>query len=90
MKNSRAPSRPRWRSRSDREALTAAALSGNIGIAKLQALVQTLTRKIHDRAIEVHQTFGIVDFAREGLNEGLEFRNPNVAGECGCGESFTV
>jgi len=32
----------------------------------------------------------IVDFAQEGLNEGLEFRNPNVAGECGCGESFTV
>ena len=32
----------------------------------------------------------VVDFAREGLNEGLEFRNPNVAGECGCGESFTV
>ena len=31
-----------------------------------------------------------VDFAKEGLNEGLEFRNPNVAGECGCGESFTV
>ena len=32
----------------------------------------------------------IVDFAKEGLNEGLEFRNPNVSGECGCGESFTV
>jgi len=32
----------------------------------------------------------IVDFAKEGLNEGLEFLNPNVAGECGCGESFTV
>ena len=32
----------------------------------------------------------VVDFAREGLNEGLEFRKPNVAGECGCGESFTV
>ena len=32
----------------------------------------------------------IVDFAKEGLNEGLEFRNPNVAGECGCGEGFTV
>ena len=30
------------------------------------------------------------DFAKEGLNEELEFRNPNVAGECGCGESFTV
>ena len=32
----------------------------------------------------------IVDFAKEGLNEVLEFKNPNVAGECGCGESFTV
>ncbi len=32
----------------------------------------------------------IVDFSKDGLNEGLEFRNPNVAGECGCGESFTV
>jgi iron-sulfur cluster assembly protein len=31
-----------------------------------------------------------LDFVREGLNEGLQFRNPNVAGECGCGESFTV
>ena len=32
----------------------------------------------------------VVDFSKEGLNEGLEFKNPNVAGECGCGESFTV
>jgi iron-sulfur cluster assembly protein len=32
----------------------------------------------------------VVDFAKEGLNEGLEFKNPNVVGECGCGESFTV
>ena len=31
-----------------------------------------------------------LDFVREGLNEGLQFRNPNVQGECGCGESFTV
>jgi iron-sulfur cluster assembly protein len=31
-----------------------------------------------------------LDFVKEGLNEGLRFRNPNVAGECGCGESFTV
>ena len=31
-----------------------------------------------------------LDFVREGLNEGLRFRNPNVQGECGCGESFTV
>ena len=29
-------------------------------------------------------------FVKEGLNEGFEFKNPNTAGECGCGESFTV
>ncbi|MCC5862602.1 MAG: iron-sulfur cluster assembly accessory protein [Gammaproteobacteria bacterium] len=31
-----------------------------------------------------------VDFVRDGLNESFSFRNPNVAGECGCGESFSV
>ena len=31
-----------------------------------------------------------LDFVREGLIEGLQFRNPNVSAECGCGESFTV
>ena len=31
-----------------------------------------------------------VDFVREGLNEAFKFRNPNVRGECGCGESFSV
>ena len=31
-----------------------------------------------------------VDFVKQGLNEAFRFRNPNVRGECGCGESFTV
>ena len=31
-----------------------------------------------------------VDFIKEGLNEAFRFRNPNIAGECGCGESFNV
>lgn len=31
-----------------------------------------------------------LDFVREGLNEGFKFNNPNVKGECGCGESFNV
>jgi iron-sulfur cluster assembly protein len=31
-----------------------------------------------------------VDFAKEGLNEGFQFKNPNAKDECGCGESFTV
>jgi len=31
-----------------------------------------------------------VDFVKDGLNEAFRFRNPNVKGECGCGESFSV
>lgn len=31
-----------------------------------------------------------LDFAKEGLNEGFQFNNPNANGECGCGESFNV
>jgi iron-sulfur cluster assembly protein len=31
-----------------------------------------------------------VDFVKNGLNEAFSFKNPNVTGECGCGESFNV
>jgi len=31
-----------------------------------------------------------IDYAKNGLNAQFVFRNPNVSGECGCGESFTV
>jgi iron-sulfur cluster assembly protein len=31
-----------------------------------------------------------LDYAREGLNEGFKFNNPNVKDTCGCGESFNV
>ena len=31
-----------------------------------------------------------LDFAREGLNEGFKFNNPNERDRCGCGESFRV
>ncbi|MBI4756691.1 MAG: iron-sulfur cluster assembly protein IscA [Betaproteobacteria bacterium] len=31
-----------------------------------------------------------LDFARQGLNEGFRFNNPNVKDQCGCGESFNV
>ena len=30
------------------------------------------------------------DFAKEGINEGFKFNNPNVKDTCGCGESFNV
>lgn len=31
-----------------------------------------------------------LDFQKQGLNESFKFLNPNVKGQCGCGESFTV
>lgn len=31
-----------------------------------------------------------VDFVKDGLNEAFKFRNPKAAGECGCGESFSI
>ena len=33
----------------------------------------------------------VIDFVKTNLlNEGFEFRNPNVKEMCGCGESFSV
>jgi len=31
-----------------------------------------------------------IDMVQEGVNYNVKFRNPNITGECGCGESFTV
>jgi iron-sulfur cluster assembly protein len=31
-----------------------------------------------------------LDYAREGINEGFRFNNPNIKNQCGCGESFSV
>ena len=31
-----------------------------------------------------------VDFVKNGLSEAFSFRNPNISGECGCGESFNI
>ena len=31
-----------------------------------------------------------VDYVRQGLNEGFEFKNPNERDRCGCGESFRI
>jgi iron-sulfur cluster assembly protein len=32
----------------------------------------------------------VVDYVRQGLNEGFEFINPNEKDRCGCGESFRI
>lgn len=31
-----------------------------------------------------------MDFVRQGLQTGFKFNNPNEAGHCGCGQSFSV
>ena len=31
-----------------------------------------------------------VDFVKDGLNQTFRFTNPNVKGECGCGESIAI
>jgi iron-sulfur cluster assembly protein len=51
-----------------------------------------------DRGVKVYVDPGsiklidgtVVDFVKQGLNEAFRFLNPNVKGECGCGESFSV
>ena len=35
--------------------------------------------------------FGMeIDWVKNGLNEGFDFKNPNETARCGCGESFKV
>ena len=47
--------------------------------------------RIHVDAASLAQVDGtVIDFIKQGLNEQFVFRNPNVAGECGCGSSFTT
>ena len=32
----------------------------------------------------------LVDYKKDGLNQGIKFINPNAKAVCGCGESFTI
>ena len=32
----------------------------------------------------------LIDYVRQGLNEGFEFTNPQEKDRCGCGESFRI
>ena len=40
--------------------------------------------------VKAHYVLFNVEVDQAVLNEQFVFRNPNVAGECGCGESFTT
>lgn len=43
-----------------------------------------------DAKADVYLKGMTVDYVRNGLNEGFEFRNPNERDRCGCGESFRI
>ncbi|MBP6115031.1 MAG: iron-sulfur cluster assembly protein IscA [Neisseriaceae bacterium] len=45
---------------------------------------------ITDPKSHVYLDGTMLDYTKEGLNEGFKFENPNVTDECGCGESFHV
>ena len=32
----------------------------------------------------------LIDFKKNGINEGFSFQNPNADATCGCGESFSI
>lgn len=32
----------------------------------------------------------VINLEKQGVNQSLTFKNPNVADECGCGESFSI
>lgn len=75
--------------------------TGCSGMAYVLEFVDDLDA--HDKVFEDHGVRIIVDpkslvyidgteldFVKTGINEGFEFHNPNVKGQCGCGESFSV
>lgn len=74
--------------------------TGCSGLAYVLEFVDELADE--DQVFENHGVKVIIDprawststapsgFVKEGLNEGFKFNNPNVRGECGCGESFNV
>lgn len=43
-----------------------------------------------DKKSQVYLNDLTIDWVRNGLNEGFEFKNPNERDRCGCGESFRV
>ncbi len=43
-----------------------------------------------DNFASVFLAGSVMDYKTDLLSAGFTFKNPNVTGECGCGESFTV
>ena len=47
-------------------------------------------RIITDPKSYAHIEGTVLDYVREGVQEGFRFNNPNVKSACGCGESFNT
>lgn len=45
---------------------------------------------ITDPKSYLHIEGTVLDYVREGVQEGFRFNNPNVKSACGCGESFNT
>ena len=45
---------------------------------------------ITDPKSYIHIDGTVLDYVREGVQEGFRFNNPNVKSACGCGESFNT
>ncbi|MCH9705078.1 MAG: iron-sulfur cluster assembly accessory protein [Proteobacteria bacterium] len=45
---------------------------------------------ITDPKSHVHIDGTVLDYVRDGVQEGFRFNNPNVKNACGCGESFNT
>jgi len=43
-----------------------------------------------DSTAEPYLNGTVIDWAKQGLNEGFDFKNPNERDRCGCGESFRI
>lgn len=54
------------------------------------AFEQHGVRVLVDPASLPHVDGTEIDFVQRGLNQNFVFRNPQLKGECGCGESFTT
>jgi iron-sulfur cluster assembly protein len=48
--------------------------------------IKILTDKLNYRYLEGL----LIDFKKDGINEGFSFQNPNADATCGCGESFSI
>jgi iron-sulfur cluster assembly protein len=75
--------------------------TGCSGLAYVLEYIDSMTE--HDQIFESHGVNVYIDpkslayiqglemdWVRNGLNEGFEFRNPNERDRCGCGESFRI